>query len=257
MSDHFDPPRVLSPENVVAFSGRMCTAASVEELRDALMESLAPFGFLGFTFAAVRKIKSIYLHAEIIATWPRTVQTTFQQHTLFNADPVILRSRTAPEPFAWDMSLYDDNDPVQAELKALRMSMGSEGGICVPVSEPFQGRSVLYLSGRGFDNSAAMILALQLLAQHFAARAYALGGHEERRGKQTSQQLDSGELSPRERQVVGWLAFGKSSREVAMIMALSEHTVNDYIASSVTKLNASNRTEAVLRALLTNQVDLS
>ncbi len=55
----------------------------------------------------------------------------------------------------------------------------------------------------------------------------------------------------------GWIAFGKSSREVAQIMAISEHTVNDYIASVMTKLNASNRTDAVLRALLTNQIDLS
>ena len=93
---------------------------------------------------------------------------------------------------------------------ALRMSVGVAGGICVPISEAFQGRSVLYLSGRGFDRSAESILALQLLAQHFAARAW----------------------------------------------ALSEHTVNDYITSSVTKLHAPNRTEAVLRALLTNQMDL-
>ncbi len=55
----------------------------------------------------------------------------------------------------------------------------------------------------------------------------------------------------------GWIAFGKSSRDVAGIMSISEHTVNDYIASVMTKLQASNRTEAVLRALLTNQIDLS
>jgi hypothetical protein len=97
------------------------------------------------------------------------------------------------------------------------MSVGVAGGICVPVSEAFQGRSVLYLSGRGFGTSAETILALQFLAEHFAARAWALGGHDERGGKQASQQRNSGELSPRERAVVGWLAFGKSSREVAMI----------------------------------------
>lgn len=137
------------------------------------------------------------------------------------------------------------------------MSVGIAGDICVPVSEAFQGRSVLYLSGRGFDTSAKTILALQLLAEHFAVRTYSLGGHEERGGKQTSHQLESGELSPREREVAAWLAFGKSSREVATIMAISEHTVNHDITSCVTKLHASNRTEAVLRTLLTNQMDLS
>ena len=252
-----DAVRVPSPEKIVALCARLTAAASVEALRDALLEGLLPYGFLGFTFAAIRKVKSVYLHSEIIASWPRGLQTRFQQHSLFNADPVIVRSRTAPAAFVWDLSLYDHDNPVDAQILALRMSAGIAGGICVPVSEAFQGCSVLYLSGRGFDTSPKTILALQLLAEHFAVRIYSLGGHEERGGKQTSQQLDSGELSPREREVVGWLAFGKSSREVATIMAISEHTVNDYITSSITKLHASNRTEAVLRALLTNQIDLS
>jgi LuxR family transcriptional regulator, quorum-sensing system regulator BjaR1 len=252
-----DVVRVPGPESIVALCARMTAATSVEALRDALLEGLLPYGFMGFTFAAIRKVKSVYLHSEIIATWPRGLQTRFQQHALFNADPVIVRSRTAPEAFAWDLSLYVQDNPVHAQILALRMSVGIAGGICVPVSEAFQGRSVLYLSGRGFDTSAKTILALQLLAEHFAVRTYSLGGHEERGGKQTSHQLDSGELSPREREVVAWLAFGKSSREVATIMAISEHTVNDYITSCVTKLHASNRTEAVLRALLTNQMDLS
>jgi LuxR family transcriptional regulator, quorum-sensing system regulator BjaR1 len=251
------PSRVLSPDNIVAFSGRMCVSTSITTLRDVLHESLQPFGFIGFTFAAVRRVKSVYLHAEIVATWPRGLQTTFQQHEMFNADPVIQRSRTALEPFAWDFSIYERGNAVHDQLVALRQSAGVTGGICIPVSEAFQGRSVLYLSGANFDSSPQTILALQLLVEHFAARAYSLGGSEERGGKQTSQNLESGDLSPRERQVFGWIAFGKSSREVATIMAISEHTVNDYIASGVAKLNASNRTEAVLRALLTNQIDLS
>jgi DNA-binding CsgD family transcriptional regulator len=57
--------------------------------------------------------------------------------------------------------------------------------------------------------------------------------------------------------VLGWIAFGKSSREAAIIMGISEHTVNDYIASAITKLGASNRTEAVMRAVLTGQIDLT
>lgn len=257
MFQHVAPALQLSPNDIVAVSGRMCASTSIMELRDVLMEGLKPFGFLGFTFAAIRRVKSVYLHAEIIATWPRTLQTSFQQHELFNSDPVIQRSRTAVEPFVWDFSLYDAGNPVHDQLVALRASAGASGGICIPVSDAFNSRSVLYLSGHGFDSSPMTVLSLQLLAQHFAARAYALGGGAGKGSKQTSQNLDSGELSPRERQVFGWIAFGKSSREVATIMSISEHTVNDYIASGVTKLNASNRTEALLRALLTNQIDLT
>jgi LuxR family transcriptional regulator, quorum-sensing system regulator BjaR1 len=257
MPNHEFPVRTLSADDVILISQRMSCCTSTEDLRDALKIALEPFGFIGFTFAAVRRVKSVYLHAEIVATWSASSQTRFQQHDLFNSDPVIIRSRVATEPFVWNFSIYDPDNSVHQQLLALRQSAGVKGGICTPIAEAFQGRSVLYLSGTDFDSSAETVLKLQLLAQNFAARAYAIGGNGMPVAMQSSQNLKSGELSPRERQVFGWIAFGKSSREVATIMSISEHTVNDHITSCMVKMNASNRTEAVLRALLTNQLDLS
>jgi hypothetical protein len=79
----------------VALCARLCAATSVDALRDGLLEGLLPYGFIGFTFAAIRKLKSVQLHSEIIATWSRGLQTTFQRHALFNADPVIVRAHRA------------------------------------------------------------------------------------------------------------------------------------------------------------------
>ena len=58
-------------------------------------------------------------------------------------------------------------------------------------------------------------------------------------------------LSPRERECLLWSARGKTSFEIARILGLSEHTVNHYLVSSVTKLNASNRAQAIVRAMKT------
>ncbi len=230
---------------------------SIAELRDMLGDGLKPFGFLGFTLAAVRRVKSIYLHAEITSNWPRAEQTSFQQQHLFNADPVILRSRVADDPFVWDLSIYDHADPIHQQLMALRRKFGVEGGVCIPTPEAWRGRSVLYLSGAGFQADAEALMALRLLAAHAASRAYRLGVAGEKADRFMSGNLETVELSPRERQIFGWLAFGKTSWDVSMIMSISEHTVNEHIASGIGKLRASNRTEAVMRALLTNQIDLS
>lgn len=257
MSDASASPRVISPEDVLAIAADLAAAPSLPDLRDRMLRRLSPFGFIGFTFAAVRRVKSVYLHAEIAATWARPGQTSFQQAHLFNADPVIIRSRTATAPFVWDFTLYDPANEIHAELLALRRANGSRGGICVPVPEAWTGRSVLYLSGVDFDASERTLLAMRLLASHFAACAYAIGVGDDKGGRGVSGNLETSDLSQRERQVFGWLAFGKTSWDVSMIMGISEHTVNEYIASGVAKLKASNRTEAVLRALLTNQIDLS
>lgn len=251
-----DEPRRLDAHDVFAICGRLSAGQAANELRDILIDALKPFRFLGFTFAVIRRVKSLYLHAALCATWSPQTQSIFQQHELFNVDPVITRSRTTPTPFVWDLSIYDTGEGTHAQLLAFRQSLGVTGGICVPVAEAYQGRTVLYLTGNGFDASAQTVLALQLITQHFAARIYSVGNAGQT-GRLTSQNEDVGAMSPREREVFSWIATGKSSREIATIMSLSEHTVNDYIASVVAKLNASNRTEAVLRALLTDQIDLS
>jgi len=52
-------------------------------------------------------------------------------------------------------------------------------------------------------------------------------------------------LSGRELDCLGWSAAGKSSEEIAVILALSTHTVNEYLKAAMRKLNAVSRTQAV------------
>lgn len=249
--------RTISPVDLIACTAQMSSVATAEELRDVVAEFQSGYGFMGFTFAVVRRVKTVYLHARLLSTWAMRLQSTFEQDQLFNADPVIIRSRTAFEPFAWDMSIYDADNAAHRALLELRATTGIEGGICIPLAEPFQGRCVLYLSGRNFDASRRAMHVLQLLAEHLCVCLNRIEARARAVSTAAGVFQSDGELSPRERQVFGWIAFGKSSKDIALIMGISEHTVNDHIASSVSKLKASNRTEALLRALLTNQIDLS
>lgn len=57
-------------------------------------------------------------------------------------------------------------------------------------------------------------------------------------------------LTSRETEVLRWSAVGKTSGEVSIILAISEHTVNFHIKNAVAKLHAANKTAAVVRAAL-------
>jgi LuxR family transcriptional regulator, quorum-sensing system regulator BjaR1 len=262
--DESTEPQTTDPRAAQSFSAKevmecaaaLQQAASPAELTSTLASWIKRHGFLGFSFSAIRRVKTLYLQARMLSSWPPAIHEVFDQDALFNVDPVIIRSRREAGPFVWTLGAYDAANPQQQKLLALRRSAGVTGGICIPIAEAFRGRSVLYLSGAGFDQSATAILALQLVAQQLCARFNEL--YEQRADDANAGVFfhSSGELSPRERKVFGWIAFGKSSREIATIMAISEHTVNDYISSAVSKLNASNRTDAMMRALLTNQIDL-
>ncbi|WP_394689311.1 LuxR C-terminal-related transcriptional regulator [Hoeflea sp.] len=56
-------------------------------------------------------------------------------------------------------------------------------------------------------------------------------------------------LSRREIQIVSWTSEGKTSSEIAIILGLSEHTVNSYIAAILRKLGVVNRAQMVASAL--------
>lgn len=56
------------------------------------------------------------------------------------------------------------------------------------------------------------------------------------------------ELTPREREVLQWLAEGLSNREIAGRLRISEHTVKFHVNTILGKLGARTRTEAVTRA---------
>jgi|SRR5947207_1716707 len=56
------------------------------------------------------------------------------------------------------------------------------------------------------------------------------------------------ELTEREREVLGLLAQGMPNKEIASHLIISERTVKFHVSSIMSKLGATNRTEAVARA---------
>src|ERR1043166_8798979 len=62
------------------------------------------------------------------------------------------------------------------------------------------------------------------------------------------------ELTLREREVLQWIAAGKSSWDVSVILGISERTVNWLISRAGRKLNAVNRTHAVVNAIRAGQI---
>jgi len=56
-------------------------------------------------------------------------------------------------------------------------------------------------------------------------------------------------LTPRERQILALLGEGRSNREIAGILVISERTARTHVSSVLSKLNLSSRTQAALMAV--------
>ena len=54
-------------------------------------------------------------------------------------------------------------------------------------------------------------------------------------------------LSDRERQIMDWVALGKTNPEIGCILHISEFTVKNHMKSIFTKLDVTNRAQAVAK----------
>ena len=61
--------------------------------------------------------------------------------------------------------------------------------------------------------------------------------------------LSHGPLTDRESEVLGLVAKGLANKQIALALGISEHTVKFHVSSIYTKLNVTNRTEAVREGL--------
>jgi DNA-binding CsgD family transcriptional regulator len=54
-------------------------------------------------------------------------------------------------------------------------------------------------------------------------------------------------LSEREREIMAWVALGKTNPEIGCILSISEFTVKNHMKSIFGKLDVSNRAQAVAK----------
>lgn len=94
---------------------------------------------------------------------------------------------------------------------------------------------------------------LLLLAQSQLANARALA-HEHSKASHRAidpRVLNQAGLTPREADVLKWLAEGKSNEEIAILLSISPHTVKGYLKVIFKKISVENRLSAALWAIQT------
>ena len=98
------------------------------------------------------------------------------------------------------------------------------------------------------------ILPTESSAEELIAAVYALSqglivGTPTLLFESDNEPLERGPLTERESEVIGLLARGLANKQIALSLGISEHTVKFHVSSIYTKLNVTNRTEAVREGL--------
>ncbi|SOH92728.1 LuxR family transcriptional regulator/LuxR family transcriptional regulator, quorum-sensing system regulator CciR [Monaibacterium marinum] len=165
-------------------------------------------------------------------------------------DPIPELAAQLDKPFLWSQvgSLTSITAEQQSYLEELRRWHVGDG-LAIQVYGP--GLRNGYI-GLGFADDAAqidsrIILGLQLAAQT-AHQRYCEMSLNHRRPRY--------DLSKREREVLAWIARGKSNAMISDILNISPHTVDTHLRRVYDKLGVTDRTSAAIIGLGSNVIQL-
>jgi DNA-binding CsgD family transcriptional regulator len=231
-------------------------AETTEELNTLLGRALHDIcGLTRYNFGLETDHHTIGLSAGhgLMCNYPLDWMTHYAAKGFANIDPVRRFGHAANSAFAWS-----DIPPVYLITKRARdcMSGGEEAGLkygaCVALRGPFgQLAGIAAASDTDPDCADKQKLAeFNIIAQQFYRCFVELH-------KPDAPSTPLPVLAPREKDIISWVARGKTNGEISDILGLSSSHVRDVLSNVMRKYNASSRGSAVLMAIFNGEIDAS
>lgn len=167
----------------------------------------------------------------------------------YRDDPVPVHVRNHPSPFRWaEVGTMRKLTPGQKEFLSYCTSIGVTDGIAIPVFGP-NGRNGyigIGLSEDQDDVSDAQLGEYQIVAQMAHQRLCEI---------MTPSDCEQIKLSPREKEILEWVARGKSNASIAEILGISAHTIDTHLRRTYDKLDVTDRVRAAVRGIGCGLID--
>ncbi len=199
-------------------------------------------GLKKFSVMTISRQDDMLGEIAVVNNWDPELIHVYDENSLAAKSPILGHFRTSSRPMQVDISTMKQERP-SAE-QGLTRELFSDFGMCHSLSYPVANcdgqRGGITYSGGEIDLPEEDILSLHLLSMYaFDRLSIAANG------------VDSAapSLSAREKDCMTWTAAGKTSAEIAMILGLSDHTVNHYLTAACKKLDSVNRVQAVAKAI--------
>ncbi|MDR6756212.1 DNA-binding CsgD family transcriptional regulator [Mycoplana sp. BE70] len=179
----------------------------------------------------------------IVSNWPAEVIAKYDALKMVRRSPGIRKLRATTIPFSLDLAGWIEGASQEDDLANLAEFLqghGMQAAHVFPVHDALGNRGAIVWTGEKRTLSFEQRLLLQMISIQVFNRLAEIGA-----AWKTGQVV----LTEREIECLSWTAAGKTSLEIAEILGLSEHTINHYLNQVTRKLEAVNRTQAVVKAI--------
>jgi len=223
---------------------------TADQVMQRMSTALAKFGYSSFVISGMPEPSQRIEPYILLNGWPEGFSKLYIGKNYYPDDPVAALCRRSVDPFEWSEARYDaERWPRAAEVMNSAADFGLKEGFIVPVVRGNGFQACVTMAGENPDFDPLAKRAIHLISLYAHAKAVALLGVY---GRKPSSAI----LTDRERDVMAWIAMGKSSWDISVILGISERTVNWFIARAIRKLDAANRTQAVVNAIRAREIQL-
>ena len=215
--------------------------ATAEELFQQLTLMARELGFDYCAYGIRMPLPITAPKTEMFNNYPEVWQKCYQEQNYLEVDPTVRRGGLSTLPFVWTDALFAPARNLWEDAKAYGLEYGWAQSC----------RNVQNISGMlTLSRSHEDLTESELLAKTPEMSWLVQLAHFGMSRCLTPAMMPEADvtLSKREVDVLRWTAEGKTSSEVADILRIAERTVNFHLSNAVTKLNATNKTAAAVRA---------
>ena len=199
---------------------------------------------LGLDFGSYATTSPVSGAVQGYANYPDAWKMHYMRRNLHLVDPTIHRAALSIAPVDW--SRFQRDEKFEAVFFAAHDFGIPNKGLTIPVRGPYGDRGLLSVTRQCSDGEWEKLIPkiigeLQMAAVHMHDAVM--------RSDVISRALRQPKLSAREREVLQWVAAGKTMQDIGDILLISDRTVEVHLRSAREKLGALTTVQAVGRAI--------
>jgi len=207
----------------------------VMELKSLLQTHIEALGFDAFAFLVQHPVPFTRPRIFLFSTYPEKWLKRYESQNFYAIDPILVLCQQPGRGVEWTQDVFAEAGAFWAEANAA----GLQSGFSCSAMASNRAIGILSISSQrsGQTQQRRVQLEVQL---HFLAE---LSLRVLDRLNDSSMVVLSNDFSQRELEILKWTAEGKTSVEISLILAISEHTVNFHQKNMQKRFNVSNKTQ--------------
>jgi DNA-binding CsgD family transcriptional regulator len=237
-----------SEAEIAIFARDIREITRAEGLVARLASMLASLGFVAFNYGFGKKTEAGGMIADLIwSTLDPSWIGHYAENHYYRDDRLVRAAVLRLAAFT-----YEDvfcAAPRTARQQEMEQRFGYRSGVVVPMHGPGQAFGVLSAAAPDVAQPPP-IGPLKMAAMQYIATTF----HDHVLGLNLPKSPMALEIPPialtfREKQCLTWASAGKTNQDIGDLLQISTRTAKKYVENAMAKLDASNRAQAVARAL--------